>query len=113
MPNPELSALEYHVLLAVADGPRHGYAIRDAVERDAEGALNPRAGSLYRVIARLQQAGLVAECDPPASDDGPHPGRDRRYYELAPEGRRVLVAETRRLKAVTALADRRLGARGS
>lgn len=113
MPQPDLSALEYHVLLAVAHQPKHGYAIRDAVEAEAAGALNPRAGSLYRVVARLLQAHLVAECDPPESDEGPHPGRDRRYYELTPAGRQALVHETRRLKAVTALAERRLEMPGS
>jgi DNA-binding PadR family transcriptional regulator len=103
-----LSALEYHVLLAVADGPVHGYAVRDAVEREAQGALTPRAGTLYRVIARLMAAGFVAETED-AGNDGPHPGRARRYYELSGEGRRVLADETRRLKAVAALADERLG----
>jgi DNA-binding PadR family transcriptional regulator len=50
----------------------------------------------------------VAETED-AGNDGPHPGRARRYYELSGEGRRVLADETRRLKAVAALADERLG----
>jgi DNA-binding PadR family transcriptional regulator len=108
--NPEggLSRLEYHVLLAMADAPAHGYAIRDAVEREARGALAPRAGTLYRVIARLLAAGLVAETEA-ADEGGPHPGRARRYYELSELGRRVLAEEARRLKAVAALAEDRLG----
>lgn len=106
-----LSPLEYHVLLAVAEGPLHGYAIRDAVEREARGALAPRAGTLYRVIARLLADGLVAETEV-ADDDGPHPGRDRRYYELSREGRRALAAEARRLEVVSALARKRLGVTG-
>lgn len=107
-----LSPLEYHILLAVADRPLHGYAIRDAVEREARGALTPRAGTLYRVIARLLTAGLVAETEVP-DDDGPHPGRERRYYELSMEGRHVLASEARRLEVVSALARRRLGVSGS
>lgn len=103
-----LSPIEYHVLLAVAEEARHGYAIRDAVEEQAQGALVPRAGTLYRVIARLMEAGLVSETDVP-DDDGPHPGRDRRYYRLSDEGRTVLAEETRRLKAVATLAEERLG----
>jgi DNA-binding PadR family transcriptional regulator len=106
-PDDGLSALEYHVLLAVADGPMHGYAIRDAVERDARGALTPRAGSLYRVIARLLEAGLVHETDDP-DDDGRYPGRARRYYGLSGAGRRVLAEETRRMKLVATLAEDRL-----
>jgi DNA-binding PadR family transcriptional regulator len=103
-----LSPLEYHVLLAVAVGPLHGYAIRDAVEDDSRGAMRPRAGSLYRVIARLMTAGFVAETDEPA-DAGPHPGRPRRYYALSADGRAALADETRRLKVAASLAEDRLG----
>lgn len=106
-PDAPLTGLEYHVLLAVAHGPLHGYAIRDAVEADSRGALSPRAGSLYRVIARLTAAGLLAETDAP--DPGPHPGRERRYYALTAEGRGALADEARRWKGAAALAERRLG----
>lgn len=102
-----LTGLEYHVLLAVARGPLHGYAIRDAVESDSRGALTPRAGSLYRVIARLTGAGWLAETEGP--DAGPHPGRERRYYTLTGEGRGVLADEARRLKGAVTLAEERLG----
>lgn len=105
-----LSGLEYHVLLATADGALHGYALRDAVERESGGAIAPRAGSLYRVIARLVSAGLLTESDAPASE-APHPGRPRRYYGLTPEGRRTLADEARRLEGAAALALERLGAR--
>lgn len=103
-----LSALDYHVLLAVAHGPLYGYAIRDAVEEESQGALSPRAGSLYRVIARLMNSGLLVETDPPA-EEGRHPGRARRYYELTAEGRRSLAEEARRLRGAAALAEERLG----
>jgi DNA-binding PadR family transcriptional regulator len=104
-----LSTLDYHVLLALAKGPTHGYAIRDAVEAESEGTLTPRAGTLYRVIARLMTAGLTAETEV-AEEDGPHPGRPRRYYELSAEGRSALSDEARRLRAAAALADDRLSA---
>ena len=109
-PETGLSFLEYHVLLAVAERPRYGYAIRDAVEDESEGRLTPRAGSLYRVIARLLEDGLVAESD--VDEAEAHPGRPRRYYELTAEGRVALAEETRRLKAAAALAEERLGVEG-
>ena len=108
IPDDGPTPLEYHVLLAVARGPRYGYAIRDAVEEESEGALSPRAGTLYRVIARLLSDGLVRETDAP--DPGSHPGRPRRYYELTAAGRGVLSEETRRLKIVAELARERLRA---
>ena len=105
-----LSNLEYHVLLAMADTPLHGYAIRDAVEDESGGVISPRAGSLYRVIARLVTAGLVEETNPSEPPD-PHPGKARRYYALTQDGRGVLADEARRLEDAAALALRRLGAR--
>jgi len=106
-----LSKLEYHVLLAMAEAPLHGYAIKGAVEAESGGTLTPRAGSLYRVVARLMTEGLVREADP-AEEPEPHPGRARRYYALTPGGRAVLADEARRLKAAAALAEWRLKAAG-
>lgn len=107
-----LDPLEYHVLLALAAGPRHGYAIKDAVAAESAGAIAPRAGSLYRVVARLLTARLVAEVEPGA-DAPSHPGVPRRYYALTAAGRRALGAEAARLRAAAAMAEKRLGlARG-
>lgn len=103
-----LSTLELHVLLALADAPLYGYAITDAVERESDGALTPRAGTLYRVLARLMGWGFVAEQDPPPGADENHPGRPRRWYALTPEGRTTLADEARRLAEVAALAARKL-----
>jgi DNA-binding PadR family transcriptional regulator len=103
-----LSTLEYHVLLALAGGPRYGYAIKDAVATESAGSLTPRAGSLYRVIARLMTRGLVLETEPAEAAE-PHPGLARKYYGLTGEGRRALAAEARRLKGAAALAEERLG----
>ena len=103
-----LSTLEYHVLLAMAEGPLYGYALKEAVESESAGALKPRAGSLYRVIARLMTWGLVAEIEP-AEAPPPHPGRARKYYGLTAEGRQALVEETHRMKGAAALAEERLG----
>ncbi len=106
-----LSTLEYHVLLAMAAGPLYGYAIKEAIESESEGAVTPQAGSLYRVLARLMAWGLVTEAEP-GEAVAPHPGRARKYYELAAGGRATLAAEARRLKGTVALAEKRLGVAG-
>lgn len=113
-PSETLNALEYHVLLALADAPLYGYAVKEAVERESRGAVTPRAGSLYRVLARMMTRGWVTETEP-EGDVEPHPGRERRYYALTPSGRDVLRDEAERLRDAAALAARRLGAasRGS
>ena len=103
-----LSRLEYHVLLAMAPRPLYGYAVKEAVEEESQGALTPRAGSLYRVIARLLDDGLVEEAEAPEGTP-PHPGRPRKYYALTPEGRQVLSEEAARMRSAATLARERLG----
>jgi DNA-binding PadR family transcriptional regulator len=102
-----VNPLDYHVLLAMAEGPLWGYAIKEAIESESAGALAPRAGTLYRVLARLISSGLVAEVEP-SEPAPPHPGRARKYYALTPEGRAALAAEARRLRDASALAEVRL-----
>src|SRR3954466_15301275 len=102
-----LSTVEYHVLLALAGGPLYGYAIKDAVADESAGSLTPRAGSLYRVIARLMTSGLVPETEPHEAAP-PHPGLARKYYALSARGRTALAAEAGRLKAAAAMAQKRL-----
>lgn len=103
-----ISTLEYHVLLALAGGPVYGYAIKETVAEESVGALTPRAGTLYRVIARLMTWGLVTEAEPEETAP-PHPGLARKYYGLTMAGRAALAAEARRLKGAAALAEERLG----
>ena len=103
-----LSTLDYHVLLAMAEGPQYGYAIKSAVEEESAGTLTPRAASLYRVIGRLMGQGFVEELAAPPVDT-PHPGRTRKYYRLTEDGRVALADQARRLRAAAALADERLG----
>lgn len=103
-----MSNLEYHVMLALANGPLHGYAIKDAVKSESGGALTPLPGTLYRVVARLMTRGLATEIEP-AGEAPPHPGLPRRYYGLTAAGRRALAAEAQRLKQAARLAEARLG----
>ena len=105
------SLIEFHVLLALAGGALHGYAIAERVAAESGGTLRPRAGSLYRVIARLISEGLVTESE--GEGEVAHPGLARRYYALTAAGRRTLGEEARRLKQAAAVAEKRLGlARG-
>lgn len=103
-----MSILDFHVLLALANGPLYGYALRDAVTQESSGAVDPRAGTLYRVVARLMTAGLVTEAHPDHPPP-PHPGHARRYYRLTASGKRALAAEAHRLQGTAALVEARLG----
>lgn len=99
-PEPEqllpLSAQVFHILLALAEGERHGYAIMQEVADRSGGEVRLGPGTLYGAIKRLLERGVVAE-----SEARPAPEEDderRRYYGLTPFGRAVLVAEARRLE---------------
>jgi DNA-binding PadR family transcriptional regulator len=90
------------ILLALADGDAHGARIRKAVLERSEAAVDIDPGSLYRLVARLLDDGLILETDVPAtSDDRP------RYYRLSAAGRRVLENETERLARLVAEARAR------
>ena len=102
-----LSNLEYHVLLALAGGPLYGYAIKEAVTDESDGTLTPRAGSLYRVLARLMSRVIVEEAASKAVTE-PHPGLERKYYALTERGRAALRAEAVRQREAAKLAERRL-----
>ncbi|HEX5473930.1 MAG TPA: PadR family transcriptional regulator [Vicinamibacterales bacterium] len=90
-----LPAATLHILLAVADGDRHGYAIMQEVAGRSGGQLQLSAGTLYRSIQRMLEHGLIVE-----PRTRPVPDKDderRRYYRITPFGRRVAEAEMRRL----------------
>ena len=92
-----LTPVAFEILLALAGGEAHGYAILQEIERRSEGRLAPHAGSLYRAIARLVEDRMIEELDDrpdPASDD-----ERRRYYRLTPLGRDVGAAEAARLES--------------
>ena len=92
-----LTAPMFEVLLALADGDKHGYAIIKEVRHRTDGRVRLSAGTLYGLLKRFIDDGLIAECaerPDPALDD-----ERRRYYRLTPNGRAVAVAETRRMEA--------------
>src|SRR5215469_13901962 len=101
----------FHILIALADDERHGYAIMQDVAQQTNNALQLGPGTLYGCIKRMLAAGLIEE-----SDERPDPEMDderRRYYRMTSLGRRVVRAEAERLAgAVTAARSRRLLAGG-
>jgi DNA-binding PadR family transcriptional regulator len=87
-----------HVLLALADGDKHGYAIIKEVSRRTDGQVILGAGTLYALVKRLLGEGLIHE-----SVERPDPSLDderRRYYRLSGFGRDVAIAEVNRLDAI-------------
>lgn len=100
-----LKPLDLEILLVLADERLHGYGIMKRVERQSEGRVSLEVGSLYRVIGRLLDDGLIAEApDATAADDD---GRGRRFYRVTELGRRVVRAEVERLQQVVETARRR------
>jgi DNA-binding PadR family transcriptional regulator len=91
-----------HILLAVADQDRHGYAIMQEVERITDGGVRMGPGTLYGTIKRMMAAGLIEE-----TDERPDPKADderRRYYRATPLGRCALEEETARMASLVAAA---------
>ena len=87
-----LSPAVLYLLLALADGALHGYAIKQEAEARSDGRVRLGPGTLYAAIQRLLDAGLARETSGPAT---PANGQEaqRRYYELTPRGRRLLRDE--------------------
>lgn len=94
-----------HIMLALMDGEKHGYAIMRDVRETTDGRMNLGPGTLYGAIKRLLNGALITE-----TDERPDPVLDdsrRRYYELTDKGKRVLAAEVDRLDRLVELARRK------
>jgi DNA-binding PadR family transcriptional regulator len=107
-PAPEsqlpLQAATFHILMALADEDRHGYAIIQEVASRTGGEVRLSAGTLYRSIQRMVDQDFVVELgmrERPSADED---DQRRRYYRLTPYGRAVAEAETRRLGDLLRLA---------
>ena len=100
-----LTPLSMAILLALADGDRHGYALMQEIEAQTDGALKPGTGSLYAGLQRLMSDGLIRE-----SDGEPGADRRRRYYAITEEGRAVARQEAQRmLRVLNVAAEKELG----
>lgn len=97
-----LSPAVFHILLALADGERHGYSIMQEIAEQTGGNLRVGPTTLYRSIKQMLEGGLiteVAERPDPALDD-----ERRRYYRLTTFGQQVVSAEARRLEQALSVA---------
>ena len=97
-----LSPAMFHVLVALADGDTHGYAIMKEVEGLTGGRVRLSTGTLYGIIKRLLADGLIREASAAAGGD-----ERRRSYALTPFGRDVARAEAARLERTIAIARRK------
>lgn len=85
-----------HILLALADGPRHGYSIMQEVAAQSDGQVRVWPAGLYGALRELEDLDLIVESDKRPSDDDER----RRYFALTPLGTRVLSGEVQRLEAI-------------
>ena len=96
-----LTPVVFHVLLALDDGPKHGYAVMQSVARTAEGEPAMGPSTVYGCLARVAEAGLAATTTAP--------GRRSKLYRITPAGHRALWAESTRITRLAALVqDRQL-----
>lgn len=105
-PDPDsllpLTPAIFNILLALADGERHGYSIMQEISAQTQGRLRIGPTTLYRSIKHMLEDGLIVE-----TDERPDPAIDderRRYYRLTDLGQRVAAAEARRLEQMLAVA---------
>lgn len=100
--NLPLTPQLFHVLLALAGGELHGYAILKDIADRTEGQLQLGPGTLYGIIKRLLQDGWIEETDSPGGADS-----RRRYYRLTADGRKIALAEAQRLESLVSSARSR------
>jgi DNA-binding PadR family transcriptional regulator len=97
----------FHMLLALGEGERHGYALKREILHRTNHKLNLGSGALYGSINKMLEQGLIEE-----SEERPDPHLDderRRYYRITPLGRLAAQAEAARLRELVRLADHSLG----
>lgn len=98
-----LTPAVFHILLALADGEKHGYGIMQEVAAITDGEVRMGPGTLYGTIKRMLESGLIEE-----TDERPDPALDderRRYYRITSFGERVAQAEAARLAALLSVAQ--------
>ena len=104
-PAPPLSEATFLILVSLGGGPKHGYAIMKEVEELSLHRVLLSTGTLYGAIKRLLADGWISRLDFPADSNV---GRERKSYSLTSRGRKVLKAETQRLRELVEIAAARL-----
>ena len=101
----------FYILLSLAEGEKHGYAIIKDVAVISRGKVTLSTGTLYEALARLLDQKLIERVMLPAGEEvtGHHPGRPRKAYRLTLRGGQVMRAETARLDVLLATARGRMG----
>ncbi len=107
MPDTPISEPSFFILLSLAEGPRHGYALLKDTQALSEGRLTLSVSTLYTTLNRLQEQGLIERIDGEA--EVPAPGLPRKVYRLTHPGQRVLRAEAWRLRSMLGAYQQRLG----
>jgi len=97
-----VSMSAFHILLALADGERHGYSIIKEVDEETEGAVRLGPGTLYRMLKQLLDDGWIAEVDRVDENDP-----RRRYYRLTARGKKAAQAEAARFANLVRIARAR------
>jgi len=93
-----MKPVDFQILLVLVEGPCHGYGLMKEVERESNGEIRLEIGSLYRLLARLLDEGIIEETE---GDER------RRFYRISRAGRRALRAEASRLEGLVELARAR------
>ena len=99
-----LTEATFLILLSMAQQPKHGYAIMKDVRSLSRGRVALSTGTLYGALKRLLDDHWIERVDEPGLDDT---GRQRKAYSLIELGRRILVAETSRMRSLVAAAQLR------
>ena len=102
--DPALTRAQFHILLTLADGSRHGYRIMQEIRERTKGALELGPGTLYRSIKQLLERGLISEMESLPTGSGTSDDR-RRPYGLTPVGKIRLREEAHRLQALVRWAE--------
>lgn len=98
-----LSAVDFLVLLVLADGDSHGYAMVKEIAGRSKGRIRMLPGNFYAVLHRLAREGLIAESD--RRPGGPDEDKRRRYFRITRLGREVAAAEVSRMKEMVTAAE--------
>ena len=103
-----MSEPSFFILLSLASGPLHGYAMLKKIELISEGRISLSVSTLYTTLSRLQDQGLIERVD--SGDEDASPGLPRKVYRLTGQGQRALEAEAKRLHGLLAAYHQQLAA---